>query len=152
MAFRNADDYLRAEHPGLYNYCNPRILLPASATLVDAGVWYPLTGATWTHEHLVGFTALSNGILTYIGVDEVFQLVAIANLTVTKEDIIHMGMFIDDVLRLDTLQLFDVQNKTGTITETDTGSFLTGEVIDFRIMSEAGGQGVDFTSLKLTFK
>lgn len=152
MAFRNAADYLAAEHPTLFNYCNPRIITPAQATLVGAGVWYPLTAATWTHEHLIGFTALSTGILTYTGITEIFQLVGIANLTVSKEDTVHMGMFIDNVLRLDTKQLFDTQNKTGTIVETDVGELETGAEIDFRVMSEAGGTTVDFTSLKITIK
>jgi len=152
MAFRNADDYLRAEHPKLYNYCNPRILTPAELALTTPGVWYPFTGATWTHEHLVGFTALANGIITYTGLTSIFRLEAVANVSVFKEDTIHMGMFIDNVLRLDTLQLFTTQTKTGVITETDIGELETDAEVDFRAMSVAGTQTLTMTSMKLTLR
>ena len=152
MAFRNADDYLRAQHPKLYNYCNPRVLTPAELLLPNAGEWVPATTALWTHQHLVGFTATPTGVLTYVGFTAIFRLGAVANVSVFKEDTVHMGMFIDDVLRLDTLQLFTTQTKTGAITETDLGELETGAVIDFRAMSEAGTQTLTVTSMKLTFR
>jgi len=152
MALRNAQDYLEAEHPHLFNGCNPKVVTPFQLPMAVAGTYYLFTDATWTASLQAGFTVAANGIVTYTGVGQVLIFVGLAYLSVQTAATVTFALFVNGVPIIETKGFFDSQNKTGLVADVDFITLVTDDVIDVRVKSDAPNQVMDITELKTIYK
>jgi len=152
MAFRNADDYLQAKHPHLYNGVNPRLVTPHQATLTLADTYYQLTDATWGATLQAGFTLSANGLLNYDGIGQILLFAGVANVTVSIATTLTLGLFVNGSPIVETPRLFDAQNKMGLMADMDFITLVTDDLIDVRVKASDAGVVVDVTEMKLIYK
>ena len=149
MAYRNAENYLKEEHPKLFNYIDSRFTSTLSLAMTLANTWYSLSDASWTQPKKNGFTGDANGLITYTGLPGNFSTTVFTEIKIYGADIFHVGLFINGVLASDDFKAILTTDKTRVIHKATIEALSTDDEIDIRMKSINNPQTIGVLSCKV---
>ena len=134
--------------PELYNFIRTEYPYDCTMHLDKPAQWNNFQSFDWKVAVQSGFTT-NLGVSRYKGDAISYAIKISAMLTAPKQDIIHLGVFINDELVIEAQELYMNADEYFTILKIEAKTLYNNDKIELKIMSESGKQALEIIAVQL---